>query len=69
MKKGGGVTSQLIDSYTFADAVVPDMKFEKFIEICSLAWHSRSNGCLLINKECDMNQGRYRIGFDTFITL
>jgi len=51
------------------DAVVPDMKFDKFIEICSLAWNSGSNGCLMINKECNLNEGRYRIGFDTFIIL
>jgi hypothetical protein len=55
--------------HIFTDHVEPDVKFEKFVEMCALAWNSRQNGCLMINKECDLDKGRYRIGFDTFIML
>lgn len=55
--------------HIFTDHVEPDVKFEKFVEMCALAWNSRQNGCLMINKECDLNAGRYRVGFDTFIIL
>jgi len=55
--------------HIFDDHVTPDMKFDKFCEMCSLAWNSAAYGCLLINKECDMSKGRYRVGFDTYIIL
>lgn len=53
--------------HIFDDHVVPDMKFDEFLAMCSFAWNSRLYGCLLINKECDINNGRYRVGFDTYI--
>ena len=53
--------------HIFDDHVTPDVKLEKFCEMCSLAWNSSTYGCLLINKECDVNNGRYRVGFDIFI--
>lgn len=55
--------------HIFEDHVAPDMKFEKFYEICSLAWNSKTFGCLMINKECNIDEGRYRLGFDTYILL
>lgn len=55
--------------HIFEDHVTPDMKFEKFCELCSFAWNSRAFGCLMINKECNLNDGRYRIGFDNYILL
>lgn len=53
--------------HIYEDHVAPDVKFDKFCEMCSLAWDSSTYGCLLINKECNINNGRYRVGFDTFI--
>ena len=55
--------------HVFEDHVIPDMKFEKFCEMCSLAWNASDFGCLMINKECDLNDGRYRVGFDNYIIL
>jgi len=55
--------------HIFDDHVTPDMKFDKFCEMCSLAWNSKAYGCLLINKECKVDEGRYRVGLDAFILL
>lgn len=55
--------------HIFEDHVAPDVKFEKFCEMCSLAWNANVFGCLMINKECDIDKGRYRVGFDNYILL
>lgn len=53
--------------HVFTDHVAPDLTFEKFCEMCSLAWDANKFGCLVINKECGTNEGRYRVGFDQYI--
>lgn len=54
--------------HAYTDHVVTDMTYDKFKNICSYCWHD-NYGFLLINKECSLNNGRYRKGFDKFILL
>lgn len=53
--------------HIYSDHVNTDMDFDKFKEICCKAWNSSKKGFLVINKEDDLNCGRYRIGFDIYI--
>lgn len=53
----------------YDDHVNMDMSYDKFKEICSLCWENQQFGFLVIDKECSIDTGRYRRGFDTFIIL
>lgn len=53
----------------YDDHVNMDMPFEKFKDICSLCWEKEQFGFLVIDKECSIETGRYRQGFDTFIIM
>jgi len=55
--------------HAYDDMASGDMKFEKFCEICRAAWNDAQYSCLVINKECPLDNGRYRVGFDTYIVL
>jgi hypothetical protein len=54
--------------HVYSDYVMGDMKFDEFCEMCKLAW-DRPYGCLGIFRDFPLNSGRYRVGFDTYITL
>lgn len=54
--------------HAYTDHVNTDMTFDKFKEMCSLAW-KENYGFICINKDCDLDKGRYRVGFDKFINL
>lgn len=54
--------------YIYDEHVNTDMEFKQFLEICKECWKDK-HGFLLINKECSMDKGRYRKGYDTFILL
>lgn len=54
--------------HMYCEHVGTDMIFQVFKEICGKAWEDRF-GFLVISKEHPINNGRYRIGFDKFITL
>lgn len=54
--------------HVFDDHVTTDMSFQQFKEICSLCWKVPF-GFLVINKECGLNEGRYRKGFDSYINI
>lgn len=51
----------------YTDHVGTDMSFNDFKNICSVCWTEKF-GFLVIDKESELNSGRYRKGFDTFIT-
>lgn len=51
----------------YDDHVNMDMTYEKFKRICSTCWENGKFGFLVIDKECTIQGGRYRMGFDTFI--
>lgn len=54
--------------HVFDDHVVPDMSFEKFENMCATCWQDKY-GVLVIIKDFDLNNGRYRKGFDHYITI
>lgn len=55
--------------HIYDDHVTTDMKFEEFKAICSLCWEKGKYGVLVIVKDNDLCNGRYRRGFDEFISL
>lgn len=54
--------------HIYNDHVGADMSFNEFREICSYCWRE-SYGFAVIDKDCDLNKGKYRKGFDHFITI
>ena len=53
--------------HIFEDHVRGDFTFEKFKEICSICWDNDKYGTLVIMKDFDLSNGRYRKGFDNYI--
>jgi hypothetical protein len=45
-----------------------DVSIDNFFEMCRACWEQKF-GFLVIDKESDMGKGKFRRGFDTFITL
>ena len=54
--------------HIYDDHVNTDMNFNKFREICSSCWTDKY-GFLVIDKDSDINCGRYRRNFDCFISM
>lgn len=52
--------------HVYNDHVNTDMSYNKFKDTCSQAWKD-NNGFLVIDKESDIENGRYRKGFDGFV--
>lgn len=52
--------------HIYDDHVNTDMTFEQFRNMCSECW-KENYGFLCINKDCSIEGGRYRKGFDVFI--
>lgn len=50
------------------DHVNVDMSFENFKELCSQCWND-SYGFLVLDKDSEINAGRYRKGFDNFFRI
>lgn len=53
--------------HVYNDHVNTDMPFERFKQMCSAAWKDRY-GFVVIDKDGDLEGGRYRIGFDQFLS-
>lgn len=53
--------------HIYKDHVTSDMCFDKFKDMCKRVWGRGK--FIVIDKERDLNKGRYRLGFDTFISL
>lgn len=53
--------------HVYNDHVNTDMKYDAFKDVCAEAWKDRY-GFLVIDKDSSMDAGRYRVGFDRFIT-
>ena len=51
--------------YIYRDHVNTDITFIKFKEMCSICWNEKY-GFLVIDKDSDINNGRYRKGFYTY---
>lgn len=52
--------------HIFNDHVINDMSFDDFIKICRTCWEHRY-GFLVIDKDRELKNGRYRYLFDTYI--
>lgn len=52
--------------HVYDDHVSTDMPFEEFKNLCRTCWEDK-HGVLVIVKENDLQNGRYRKGFDEFI--
>lgn len=55
--------------HIYKDHVNTDMSFDKFKEMCSRVWKLGKNKFIVIDKDRDVNKGRYRSGFDIFIII
>ena len=53
--------------HIFDDHVNVDMSFEKFKNLCAECWKDMY-GFLVIDKDSGVTSGRYRKGFDLYIT-
>lgn len=54
--------------HAFDEHVTPDVSYDKFKELCSLCWNE-PHGFLVIAKDFNLNNGRYRRGFDKYIIM
>lgn len=54
--------------HIYDDHVNGDMSFQEFKILCSKCWE-RQYDFIVIDKDCSLNDGRYRKGFDNFISL
>ena len=55
--------------HVYYDHVNTDMTFNKFREMCTECWNTSNYGCLVIDKDSDLNSGRYPKGFDDYIII
>lgn len=54
--------------HVYNDHVNTDMSYVQFRKLCSECWGSNKHGFIVIEKDSDMNEGRYRKGFDCFVS-
>lgn len=52
--------------HIYYDHVNTDMTFEKFKQLCGTAWKN-NHGFVVIDKDSEIDKGRYRIGLDSFV--
>lgn len=55
--------------HIFDDHCSADMDFLDFRFMCHLCWNRKDYGFIVIDKTSEMNKGRYRCGFHTFINI
>lgn len=55
--------------HIYNDHVNTDMSYIKFRELCSECWKKNKYGFIVIDKDSEIDEGRYRKGFDSFITI
>lgn len=54
--------------HIYDDHVNVDMTFQHFKDLCSFCWNNKY--CfMVIDKDCAIDEGRYRKGFDQFISI
>lgn len=54
--------------HIYNEHVVGDMSFNDFKDMCSKCW-SQPYEFIVIDKDCEHNKGKYRKGFDKFISI
>ena len=55
--------------HVYTDHVNTYMSFDTFKEICNKVWTGGKYQFLVVDKESEINHGRYRIGFDIYINV
>lgn len=55
--------------HIYDDHVNTDMSYKQFKSLCSKCWNDSKYGFVVIDKDSELNKGRYRRGFDCFIYL
>lgn len=55
--------------HVYEDHINTDMTWGKFKELCMYAWNKSRHGFLVVDKERDIDDGRYRLGIDEFIKV
>ena len=55
--------------HVYDDNVNTDMPYSKFRKLCIACWHSDKYGFVVIDKDRNLNVGRYRKGFDCCINF
>lgn len=54
--------------HVYNDFVNTDFSFHTFYNLCAKCWNSDPYGFLVIDKDVEINKGRYRKGLDTYFT-
>lgn len=54
--------------HIYDDHINVDMTFQKFKELCALCWKDKY-GFVVVDKDSNINSGRYRKGFDHYIYI
>jgi len=54
--------------HVYRDHINTDINYETYVKICQKFWEDKQ-GFLLISKDNEMNNERYRKGFDQFIMI
>jgi hypothetical protein len=52
----------------YQDHISPDITFDQFKSICNKVWN-KDCSFVTVNKECKLNEGRFRKGYDHFINI
>lgn len=55
--------------HVYDDHVNTDMTYARFKDLCSACWDSDKYGFVVIDKDSELNEGRYRKGFDCFVSI
>lgn len=52
--------------HIYNNHVNTDMEYKEFKDLCHSCWKDSKHNFLVINKQCDLEKGRYRKNFDSF---
>ena len=55
--------------HVYEDHVNTDMTYTQFRDLCSACWNADKYGFVVIDKDSELTNGRYRKGFDCFVIL
>lgn len=55
--------------HIYDDHVNTDMTYVQFRDLCLTCWNNDKHGFVVIDKDSNLNSGRYRRGFDCYISI
>lgn len=53
--------------HIWEDHLISDISYDTFKKLCEQCWKEK-NGFLVVAKDCDIKNGRFRLGFDKYIS-